>query len=156
VPAGGLSFVDARDAANAMRLAMDRGVPGQRYLVGACNLTMRDFFARLERISGARGPWLPMPRSREVARLGATLLGVAAARVGLMAGFDPVTVEMAQCFWYVDSSKATAELGWTARDPNATLYDTIEDLRARGVVWPRDVKRTRGVMPAAGGHPSRG
>ena len=44
-------------------------------------------------------------------------------------------VEMAQCFWYLDSSKAERELGWSARDPNATLLDTVEDLRARGVVW---------------------
>ncbi len=73
VPAGGLSFVDARDAAEAMRLAMDRGRPGERYLVGACNLTVRDFFARLGRVSGVRAPWVPMPRSRELARAGARM-----------------------------------------------------------------------------------
>ena len=33
VPAGGLSFVDARDAAQAMILAMERGRAGERYLV---------------------------------------------------------------------------------------------------------------------------
>src|SRR3984957_4859483 len=60
VPAGGLSFVDVRDAASALRLAMERGRPGHRYLVGACNLTVRDFFARLGRVSGVRAPWLPM------------------------------------------------------------------------------------------------
>src|SRR5215472_3925590 len=38
VPPGGLSFVDVRDAAEALRLAMARGRPGARYLVGACNL----------------------------------------------------------------------------------------------------------------------
>jgi len=142
VPVGGLSFVDARDAADAMRLAMDRGRAGERYLIGACNLTVRDFFARLARISGVAAPWLPMPRSREVARAGAEILGRVRARVGWQAGPDPAAVEMAQCFWYVDSGKAERELGWIARDPNGTLYDTVEDLRARGVVWPRDAKRT--------------
>jgi dihydroflavonol-4-reductase len=142
VPAGGLSFVDARDAAEAMRLAMELGRPGERYLIGACNLTVRDFLARLARISGARAPWLPMPRSSEFARAGAAFLERVAATVGWRAGADPVAAEMAQYFWYVNSSKATRELGWSARDPNATLYDTVEDLRARGVVWPRDAKRT--------------
>jgi dihydroflavonol-4-reductase len=146
VPQGGLSFVDVRDAADAMRLAMDRGRPGERYLIGACNLTMRDFFARLARISGRGAPWLAMPRSSELARLGADLLQRAAVGVGLTAGVSPAAVEMAQFFWYLDSSKATAELGWSARDPNATLYETVEDLRARGVVWPRDVKRTVGIV----------
>ena len=135
VPAGGLSFVDARDAAEAMRLAMDRGRPGERYLVGACNLTVRDFFARLDRVSGVRAPWVPMPRSRELARAGAAWVEGLAARVGFRTSIDPVSVEMGQCFWYVDSTKAERELGWAARDPNSTLLDTVEDLRDRGVVW---------------------
>jgi dihydroflavonol-4-reductase len=136
VPAGGLSFVDARDAADALRLAMERGRPGDRYLVGACNLTVRDFFARLARIAGVRGPWLPMPRSREVARVGSEWMKRVASRVGLATSLDPVTADMAQCFWYVDSRKAERELGWTPRDPNVTLYETVQDLRQRGVVWP--------------------
>ena len=31
---------------------MERGAPGERYLVGACNLTVRELFGRLERLSG--------------------------------------------------------------------------------------------------------
>jgi dihydroflavonol-4-reductase len=99
---------------------------------------MRDFFARLARISGVRAPWLPMPKSREVARIGARMIERLAARVGVPARVDSVSVEMAQCFWYLDASKAERELGWTARDPGETLHDTVEDLRARGVVWPRE------------------
>ena len=138
VPAGGLSFVDARDAAEAMYLAMKRGRPGQRYLVGACNLTLADFFGRLARISNVPAPWLPMPRSRQVVTFGASVVQRLAARAGLaglVMGIDPVAAEMAQCFWYLDANKASRELGWTARDPNETLFDTVQDLRARGVVW---------------------
>jgi dihydroflavonol-4-reductase len=138
VPAGGLSFVDVRDAAEAMCLALERGRAGERYLVGACNLTVRDFFARLARISGVPAPWIPMPRSRGVASFGARVMESLAARVGMPARVDAVSVEMAQCFWYLDSSKAERELGWSARDPSVTLLDTVDDLRARGVVWPRD------------------
>jgi dihydroflavonol-4-reductase len=141
VPAGGLSFVDARDAADAMRLAMEFGKAGERYLVGSCNWTVRDFFARLARISGVPSPWLPVPRSRLLARAGALWMGRVAAQIGAAASVDPVSAEMAQCFWYVDSSKAEHELGWRARDPLATLADTVDDLRARGVVWPRDSGR---------------
>ncbi len=136
VPAGGLSFVDVRDAAEAMRLAMELGRPGERYLVGACNLTVREFLDRLARVSGVPAPWLTLPRSRELVRSGATWLGRAALNMGISPPFDPTTTEMAQCFWYVDSTKARRDLGWDARDANATLYDTVEDLRARGVVWP--------------------
>ena len=136
VPAGGLSFVDVRDAAEALAIAMKSGRAGERYLVGACNLTVREFFGRVARIAGVDAPWLAMPRSREVARIGAALVERFAQRVGFAPAADPVSVDMAACFWYVDSSKAEQDLGWRARDPNATLYDTVEDLRARGVVWP--------------------
>jgi dihydroflavonol-4-reductase len=145
VPAGGLSFVDVRDAASALLLAMERGRAGERYLVGACNLTVRDFFARVARVAGVEPPWLALPRSRELARLGASLVERFAQRVGFAPGADAVSVDMAQCFWYLDAGKAERELGWSARDPGATLYDTIEDLRARGVVWPRPAGASQGV-----------
>jgi dihydroflavonol-4-reductase len=136
VPAGGLSFVDVRDAADAMCRAMDRGRPGERYLVGGCNLRVAEFFGRLARVAGVRAPWLPLPRSRQIASLGARAVERFAARVGVPTRVDAVSVEMAQCFWYLDASKAERELGWTARDPGLTLHDTVADLRARGVVWP--------------------
>jgi dihydroflavonol-4-reductase len=138
VPAGGLSFVDARDAAEAMALALEAGRAGERYLVGARNLTVRDFFARLSRVSGLPAPWLPMPRSREIARIGAKAMERLASRIGIAPRVDAPSVEMAQCFWYLDASKAERELAWKARDPNVTLHDTVEDLRARGVVWPSE------------------
>jgi dihydroflavonol-4-reductase len=135
-PAGGLSFVDVRDAAEAMSLAMDRGRAGERYLVGACNITMGQLLNRLARISGAKAPFLTLPRSRAVVRVGASWMQRLAAQVG-MQPIEASTVEMASCFWYLDSGKAEGELGFRARDPNVTLYDTVEDLRARGVVWPQ-------------------
>lgn len=148
VPAGGLSFVDVRDAAEGMVLALEDGRAGERYLFGACNLTVRDFFARLSRISGVPAPWLPMPRSRELARLGASAMQRLASRVGIAPRVDAPSVEMAQCFWYVDAGKAERELAWRAREPNVTLHDTVEDLRARGVVWPRDESVAGQVYPA--------
>ena len=153
VPAGGLSYVDARDAAAAMVLAMVKGTPGRRYLVGACNLTFREFFARLERVSGVPAPWMPMPRMPDLARLGARWFDRALGVVGRVAGLDPVSVEMAQYFWYLDASRAEGELGWEPRDPSTTLADTVRDLRDRGVVIGsvREVARAGAVSRAAGG-----
>lgn len=137
VPPGGLSFVDARDAAHAMHLAMDRGRPGERYLVGGCNLTIRDLLRRLSAVSGVSAPWAPLPRSPRLVRTGAAWIERAASRLGVPSPLDPVAAEMAQYFWYVDATKARTELGWRSREANVTLFDTVEDLRARGVVWPR-------------------
>lgn len=135
-PPGGISYVDVRDAAHAMVLAMEKGRPGERYLIGACNLTLREFFSRLSRVSGVAAPVLPMPRAPELSKAGAKLLERAMGKVGLKLPVDPVSLEMAQYYWYLDCAKAEAELGFSARDPMTTLSDTVRDLRERGVVWP--------------------
>jgi len=138
VPGGGISFVDARDAAAAMVLAWDLGRAGHRYLVASQNLTMQSFCDKLERLSGVKGPALRVPvRSPGLVRLGAGLLDKARETVRSLPSIDAVRAEMASYFWYVDSTKARTELGWVPRDPVETLADTIEDLRSRGVVWPR-------------------
>jgi dihydroflavonol-4-reductase len=139
IPPGGMSYVDVRDAATGMMLAMNKGIGGRRYLLGACNLTVKEFFARLERVSGVRGPLVPMPKAkqaREIARTGAELLERLSARLGLPVAVDPVSLDMAHHYWYLDASLAETELGWTPRDPIETLVDTVRDLEERGVVWP--------------------
>jgi dihydroflavonol-4-reductase len=137
IPAGGLSFVDARDAAAAMMSAMERGRAGARYLLGAINLTFEAFFARLERISGVKGPALRAPKSLLLAQAGAEIFARLSKRIRVENPIDRVSAEMSQHYWYVDAKKATAELGFSPRDPSDTLHDTIEDLRGRGIVWPK-------------------
>jgi dihydroflavonol-4-reductase len=138
VPGGGMSFVDARDTAEAMILALEKGRAGERYLISAINLTIEAFFARLERISGVPAPRLRAPRSMLLARAGVEIMDRLSKHVPIDASLDRISAEMAQCFWYVDAGKAKSELGWMHRDPGDTLADTVEDLHARGVVWPAD------------------
>jgi dihydroflavonol-4-reductase len=128
-----------------MVLALSRGRAGERYLVSAINLTIGAFFSRLERLSGVPAPRLKTPRSLTLARAGATLIERLGKHVPLDASLDRTSAEMAQCFWYVDPTKAEKELGWTPRDPGETLADTLADLQLRGVVWPvpRVVEATR-------------
>jgi dihydroflavonol-4-reductase len=136
VPPGGLSFVDARDAAIAMRLAADLGQPGHRYLLAACNLTIREFFGRLQRVSGVAAPVLPMPRSPDLTRAGLSWLTQRLDRAGIALPIDAESVDLGQFYWYLDASKAERDLGWAPRDPQETLLATVRDLRNRGVVWP--------------------
>jgi dihydroflavonol-4-reductase len=120
---GGLSFVDARDAAIAFRLAMEKAEPGSTYLLGATNMTLSGFFKALEDITGIKGPRIPMPK--EAAVTGAKLLDAAFKVFGQRAAIDPVSVEMGAHFWYINSDKAQRELGWTPRDAQVTLRDTV-------------------------------
>jgi len=133
VPTGGLSFVDVRDVAVAVALVIARGAPGERYLLSALNLTFQDFFRRLETVSGVRGPAIPFAVPKLFSRLGASLIERAAETLGTKAPVSSLEAEMASCFWYVDARKATEELGFTTRDPQKTLLDTVRSLRGEKV-----------------------
>jgi dihydroflavonol-4-reductase len=134
VPAGGMAFVDARDAALGLLQAFERGRAGERYLLNAKNMTIAAFFQRLERISGVKAPLLRMPSSRPLALGLNHMFTKAVEAIGGRAPIDEVSVEMAQYFWYCSSEKAERELGFVPRDPGETIRDTIDDLVKRKVV----------------------
>jgi dihydroflavonol-4-reductase len=136
-PAGGIAFVDVRDAAAGMLLAAERGRPGERYILNAQNLTVGAFFQRLSRISGVSPPLLRMPSSRPLAIGIGRLFTRAVKSIGGEPPVDEVSIEMGQYFWYCDASKAERELGFRPRDPGETLRDTVDDLVTRKVVFPR-------------------
>ncbi len=136
-PAGGAAFVDVRDAAAAMVLALDKGTAGERYLINAANMSLEILFGRIARIGDVKPPSLRLPRTNvALAGLSAELFGRAAKLLNVVSPLDRISAEMAQYYWYCDSSRAKEQLGWSHRDPNETLADTVEDLRSRGVVWP--------------------
>ena len=127
VPKGGLSFVDARDAAAAFRAAMERGAHGERYLLGAANWTFDKFFGRLERITKVPAPFISLPS--KLTLTGARALNSLYKHWKLAPPVEPAEIEMADHFWYLDSSKAAAELGFAPRDPAVTLLDTVNYVR---------------------------
>lgn len=127
IPGGGVSFVDVRDVAAATAAALDRGKDGERYLMGGPNWTTEEFFGRLGRVAKVRGPWLKL--SPKVARWGAGALEQVYRWRGKESPVDRISVDMAEHFWWFDSGKAAAELGFAARDPQLTLHDTVKYLR---------------------------
>jgi len=126
-PGGGLNFVDARDAATAFINALDKGRHQEKYLLGAANMTFNEFFGRLGRLSGVSAPKLRVPKA--LAMTGSTIVNSLFKNWNKPSPIQPSEVEQAECFWYFDSSKAEAELGFSPRDPQETLQDTISYLR---------------------------
>ncbi|HYP52255.1 MAG TPA: NAD-dependent epimerase/dehydratase family protein [Pyrinomonadaceae bacterium] len=127
VPKGGLSFVDARDAADAFRAAMDSGRHGERYLLGAVNWTFARFFARLERLTKVAAPRLSLPT--RLATTGARAVHALYRQWKLAPPVEPAEIDMAEHFWYLDASKAARELRFSPRDPAETLQDTVVYVR---------------------------
>ena len=57
--------------------------------------------------------------------MGARLLEKLHAWRGSEPSLSPSEVEMGEHWFYVDSAKAERELGFAARDPQETLYETV-------------------------------
>lgn len=127
IPTGGLSFVDVRDAATTFRAAMKDGRPNERYLLGSANWTFDKFFSRLERLTEVRAPRFSFPSRLAVA--GSQLIHAFYKQWDKAPPVEPAAVEMAEYFWYLDSSKAERELSFSPRDPGETLLDTVKYLR---------------------------
>ena len=118
---------DCTPEEEATVVAMEKGRAGERYLLGRPNWTFAE----------VRGPKLALPK--RVLEVGASLLEHLYRARGNEPPMDRVTVEMAQVFWYCDSSKAKAEPGFSPRDPLETLDDTVRDLKKR---FPDKAART--------------
>ncbi len=147
-PAGGIAFVDARDAARGMILALEKGRSGQRYILNAANMTLSTFFGRLSRMTGIRAPLLSLPKNREIAK---GIFGIYEKSVRAIGGAPPIQaadVEMGQYFWYCSAEKAERELGFKPRDAGETLFDTVHDLVERRVVAPIELRRSGGPAVA--------
>ncbi|MBS2022693.1 MAG: NAD-dependent epimerase/dehydratase family protein [Deltaproteobacteria bacterium] len=124
MPRGGISFVDVRDAALAFRAALTKGNVGERHLLGAVNWEFTEFFARLSRIAHVPGPTLRLPSPVKVAA--AHLLEKWAKKNDREPDLPASDVEMGECWFFIDSSKAERVLGFAPRDPNETLRETVK------------------------------
>ena len=126
-PSGGLSIVDTRDAATAFISAVEKGSHQEKYLLGSANMTFTEFFGRLERLSGVSAPMLKVPKKLAVSA--SSMIESVFKNWGKASPVASKEVEQAEHYWYFESSKAREELGFTPRDPQETLNDTIKYLQ---------------------------
>lgn len=129
IPKGGLNFVDVRDVAQGLTLAMRWGKAGERYLMGNVNWTFRQLIEKVAEISGKNPPTMQPPF--EVSLWGARALRVVYPLLGKKVELDDASVKMSSCYWYCDSTKARTKLKFETRDPLETLRDTVEDVHLR-------------------------
>jgi dihydroflavonol-4-reductase len=116
---GALNVVDVEDVAEGMLLADERGVPGERYILGNRNYTWDRLFADLARLSGIEPPALRLPVPAALA------LAEALGRAPGPTPVTPVEVRSAAQWWTYRSTKARRELGWTTRPHEETVEATV-------------------------------
>ncbi len=124
----GLNLVDVRDVARGHWLAATAGRVGERYLLGAENLSLKAILEACAEISGLPAPRLRLPYPAAWLA-GAFSAGVAAIR--RTAPSIPMEgVRMARRPMYADCDKARREIGY--------LPGPVRPALQRAVAWFRD------------------
>jgi dihydroflavonol-4-reductase len=123
---GGTSVVHVDDVAAGIVAALERGRPGERYILGGENLTIRQLAELVLELLGRRATIVSVPNG--IARFAART----AARLHLPVPYNPYVVPYATRYWFVDSTKARRELGVSFRNARETIRPTLEWLTAAG------------------------
>ncbi|HMI49943.1 MAG TPA: hopanoid-associated sugar epimerase [Candidatus Saccharimonadales bacterium] len=135
----GLNFVGVEECAAGHLLVGERGKPGERYLLGGENLTLKGFLDLLASITGLPTPKMKIPHG--------VALGVAYAETAFsrLIGREPQIpvegVKIAQHMMFVDASRAGRELGFVAGPVRQALERAVRWYEENGYIAKGRVKK---------------
>jgi dihydroflavonol-4-reductase len=119
----GLNIVHVDDVADGHWLAFQRGVVGERYVLGGSNLSLRELLIEIADIVGREPPRWRLPHG---AVLPVAYLAEGWAR---LSGTQPIAtveeVRMSKKRMYFSSAKAERELGYAAGPARLALEDAV-------------------------------
>jgi dihydroflavonol-4-reductase len=128
----GLNIVHVDDVAAGHLLAFHRGRPGERYILGGQDLTLRQILTEIAGLVGRKPPTIRLPTGVVL-----PIAYVAEAIARLTGRPGRITVEsvrMARKHMFFSSDKAKRELGYEWRPPTEALSDAIAWLREQGLL----------------------
>jgi nucleoside-diphosphate-sugar epimerase len=127
VPAGGgVCWAHVDDVAAGHVLAMERGAPGESYMLAGPHATLAEGLRQLAAIAGTKGPMV-LPNG--VVRAVAALTGAVGKVVPVPADFSAETMRASLATYYGSPAKAERDLGWHARSLDTGLRQTAGALR---------------------------
>jgi len=128
----GLNVIDVRDVAEGHLLAADRGVVGERYILGHRNVTLAELLDMLARIGGVRWARVRLPH---IVPLLAAVVEAPLARLRRRAPRVSLeAVRLARKKMFFDSGKAVRELGLPQSPIESALARAVAWFRAQGYV----------------------
>lgn len=121
------SYVYVDDVVNGHILAMEKGRPGERYILGGTNASYLEFFDMLADVSGIQKKLIKVPVPAMTAFAGFQVLRTKVT--GKAPLITPKWVRKYLYSWSLSSEKAQRELGYTYRDLEEGIRLTVESLR---------------------------
>jgi dihydroflavonol-4-reductase len=135
----GLNFVGVEECAAGHLLVSDKGKVGERYLLGAENLTLKQVLDILARITGLGAPKLKIPHGLA---LGVAYANTAFSRLlGREPGIPVEGVKIAQHMMFVNAARAQKELGFQPGSVAAAFERAVRWYADNGYVSPRRAKK---------------
>jgi dihydroflavonol-4-reductase len=126
----GLNIVHVDDVAAGHLLAFHRGNPGERYILGGQDMTLREILVEIAQLVGRKPPRIRLPTG---VVFPIAYVAEAVARVtGRPGRITLESVRMARKRMFFSSDKARRDLGYQWRPPAEALRDAIAWLRAQG------------------------
>ena len=131
----GLNLVDVGEVARMHVAALERGTPGERYILGGENLTLKQILDRMSAITGLPSPTLKVPHA-----VAMTFAFFDEAIMGRLQGKEPrATVEavrMGRKVMFASSAKAERELGFKVLPVYHAMRAAIEWFVGHGYAPP--------------------
>jgi len=127
----GLNLVDAKECARGHIAALEKGRPGERYILGGENLTLKQILDKLAAITGLPSPTIRVPY------IVALATGVVDELItGRLLGREPRAtidaVRMGRKKMFVSSAKSERELGWKVVPVDAALRRAADWFKDNG------------------------
>ena len=131
----GLNLADVKEVARGHLLAMEKAQPGERYILGGENLTLKQILDKLAALTGLPSPKLKVPHAVAMAFAVFDQLFT-----GMVLGKEPRAtidaVKMGRKKMFASSAKAEQELGYRVVPVESALRRAIEWFQAHGYVEP--------------------
>jgi dihydroflavonol-4-reductase len=131
----GLNLVDVSEVARMHFVALDRGTPGERYILGGENLTLKQILDRMSAITGLPSPTMKVPHSVAMA-----FAFFDENITGRLRGKEPrATVEavrMGKKMMFASSAKAERDLGFKVLPIYNSLRSAIDWFVTHGYAPP--------------------
>jgi dihydroflavonol-4-reductase len=126
-----LNLIDVRDVAHGLRLVMQKGDLGRRYILGNSNLSLEGLFEILSELVG-----VPVPRFNVPYGMALSFAWLAEMWSDRVSGWPPKAtltgVRLARRIMHFDSGRTALELGLAARPLRESLKDLVLWLRETG------------------------
>jgi dihydroflavonol-4-reductase len=131
----GLNLADVKEVARGHVLAMEKARPGERYILGGENLTLKQILDKLAEITGLPSPTMKVPHG--------VAMGFAAFDqffTGIVLGKEPratlEAVKMGRKKMFASSAKAERELGYQVLPVEEALRRAVAWFQTHGYVGP--------------------